>query len=167
MPNTAGTNRQKSIASIILTLGGFIALSFSPGITGWLFPPGPWYAALAKPSWNPPNWLFGPAWTFLYVSMGVAAFLIWRLPSSRARTTALSLFVGQLALNALWTPLFFGAHEIGLALAEIVLLDLSVAATLFAFWRVKRVAGAILVPYLAWVTFATALNASLLWLSFG
>jgi tryptophan-rich sensory protein len=149
----------------VLAFSGLLVLSFSPSLTGLLFPPGGWYAALAKPSWTPPGWLFGPVWTLLYFSMAVAAFLVWRRPASRARTRALVLFGVQLGLNALWTPLFFGAHLPGLALAEIVLLDVAVVATLFAFWRLRRAAGALLVPYLAWSLFATALNAAIFWLN--
>lgn len=151
-------------ATLVQRLVAFVALvtlSFTPGLTGLLFPPGAWYGALAKPSWTPPNWLFGPVWTLLYLTLAVAAFLVWRLRPSRQRRVALTLFVVQLALNALWTPLFFGAHRPALALAEIVLLDLAVAATLVAFWRLRRSAGALLVPYLAWLFFATALNAAI------
>ena len=119
---------------------------------------GDWYAALHKPSWNPPPWVFGPAWTFLYITMAVAAWLVWREGGWKAQRRALGLFIVQWFLNALWTPLFFGAHRPGVAFGEIVLLWLAIAATLVAFWRVKKAAGLLLVPYLAWVSFAAALN---------
>ena len=119
---------------------------------------GDWYAALHKPSWNPPPWVFGPAWTFLYITMAVAAWLVWREGGWKAQRRALGLFIVQWFLNALWTPLFFGAHRPGVAFGEIVLLWLAIAATLVAFWLVKKAAGLLLVPYLAWVSFAAALN---------
>ena len=119
---------------------------------------GDWYAALHKPSWNPPPWVFGPAWTFLYITMAVAAWVVWREGGWKAQRRALGLFIVQWFLNALWTPLFFGAHLPGVAFGEIVLLWLAIAATLVAFWRVKKAAGLLLVPYLAWVSFAAALN---------
>ncbi len=146
-----------------LALAGFVLVSFGASLPAVVFPPGAWYAGLTKPEWTPPSWLFGPVWTLLYAAMAVAAFLVWRLPTSRRRTTALRLFAVQVALNALWTPLFFGWHRPGVALAEIVLLDLAVLATLRAFWRLRRVAGLLFVPYLAWSLFATALNAALFW----
>lgn len=98
--------------------------------------------------------------------MGVAAFLVWRRPRSPERSTALRLFFVQLALNALWTPLFFGLHRPGIALVEIVLLDAAVLATLIAFWRLRPLAGALLVPYLGWLLFATALNGAIWRLAF-
>ena len=118
-----------------------------------------WYAKLNKPAFNPPNWLFGPVWTTLYILMGIAAFLVWRkgLDNKPARL-ALICFVLQLALNALWTPLFFGLHSPLLALADIVLLLGAIVLTVFYFLKVSRSAGLLLVPYLVWVTFATSLN---------
>jgi tryptophan-rich sensory protein len=118
-----------------------------------------WYAKLNKPAFNPPNWLFGPVWTTLYILMGIAAFLVWRkgLDNKPVRL-ALVWFLVQLALNALWTPLFFGLHSPLLALADIVLLLGAIVLTVFYFLKVSRPAGLLLVPYLAWVTFATSLN---------
>ena len=115
-----------------------------------------WYASLAKPSWNPPNWVFGPVWTTLYVLMGVAAWLVWRRASFRGR--AAGLFWSQLALNALWSILFFGLENPGAAFAEIVLLWVLIAATVRDFARISRISAGLLAPYLAWVTFASALN---------
>lgn len=144
-----------------LGLAAWIALPFSASLTGILFPPGPWYASLAKPAWTPPNWLFGPAWTFLYASMGVAAFLVWRSAGWRRGRGALRFFLLQLGLNAAWTPLFFGLHAMGWALAAIVLLLAAAAATAAAFHRVRPVAACLLLPYLAWLAYAAALNAAL------
>jgi len=117
-----------------------------------------YYAALVQPAWAPPGWLFGPVWTTLYVLMGVAAWMVWRVGGFGAARAALSLYLVQLVLNALWTWLFFAWHRGALAFAEIVLLWIVIAATLAAFWRVRPLAGALLVPYLLWVSFASALN---------
>ena len=116
------------------------------------------YVDLDRPSWAPPSWLFGPVWTLLYVLMGIAAWLVWRERHRVPVRGALTLFVVQLAFNALWTWLFFAWRRGGLAFAEIVVLALLVAATAAAFWRVRRLAGALLLPYLGWVLFATALT---------
>lgn len=121
-----------------------------------------WYANLSKPSFNPPDWTFGVVWPILYVMMGVAAFLIWRKGiGSRQVKIALGLFVVQLVLNGIWTPIFFGLHMMGLALAEIILLWLAILATIVAFWRISKRAACLLMPYILWVSFAVALNASL------
>ena len=120
-----------------------------------------WFAALQKPSWNPPSWLFGPVWTVLYAMMSVAAWLVWKRGGWKGQGRALGVFCVQWLFNALWTPLFFGAHLPGWAFLDIVLLWVSLAATVVLFWRVNRLAGAMLMPYLAWVTFAAALNLTL------
>jgi tryptophan-rich sensory protein len=114
-----------------------------------------WYPTIAKPAWTPPSWLFGPVWTILYAMMGVAAWLVWRRVGWSG---ALVWFAIQLALNATWSPVFFGLHRLGLALVNIGLLWLAILGTTIAFWRVAPVAGGLFVPYLAWVSFATALN---------
>jgi benzodiazapine receptor len=139
-------------------LAGWLGLSCLAALTGFFIQPVGYYAALAKPAWSPPAWVFGPAWTVLYILMAVAAWMVWRRGGWRAQRGALGLYLVQLALNALWTPLFFGLQNPGLAFAEIVLLWLALAATLVAFFRVDRWAGCLLVPYLLWVTFAAALN---------
>lgn len=128
---------------------------------GSLFMPGDWYAALAKPSWNPPGWLFGPVWSTLYAMMAVAAWLVWQRGEGGVRRRALGLYLGQLVLNAAWTPLFFGLHLMGIALAEMLLLWVMIAATIVAFHRVHRLAAWLLFPYLAWVSFAAVLNFTL------
>jgi tryptophan-rich sensory protein len=118
-----------------------------------------WYAGLVKPWFTPPNAVFGPAWTILYVMMAVAA---WRIGTgSAARTRATALFVVQLAFNAIWSPVFFGFEAPKLGLAVIIALLISLAATLTTFWRIDRLAGLMLVPYLVWVCYATALNAAI------
>ncbi|MDP3071263.1 MAG: TspO/MBR family protein [Opitutaceae bacterium] len=142
----------------ILALFGWLALCFAAAATAAFVSTDGWYAALHKPAWNPPAWVFAPAWTFLYATMAVAAWLVWREGGWRAQGRALGMFVLQWVLNALWTPLFFGLHRPGLALIDILALWLVLALTLVAFWRVRRAAGVLLLPYLAWVTFATALN---------
>ncbi len=117
-----------------------------------------WYSSLRKPSWSPPDWVFGPVWTCLYVMMAFAAWLVWRKKGWRGARWSLSLFVVQLILNAVWSPLFFSYRSPGLAFADIVLLWLAIVATALAFYRASSLAAALLMPYLAWVTFAGALN---------
>lgn len=128
---------------------------------GGLFMPGEWYASLQKPSWNPPGWIFGPVWTALYTMMAAAAWMVWRRGGWEKQRKPLLVFLVQLALNTLWTPLFFGLHQPGLAFAEIVLLWLAIVATIVVFRPVSGAAMLLLVPYLAWVSFAAALNFTL------
>ena len=144
---------------------GWLAACFAAAALGGWFMPGEWYAQLRKPAWNPPNWIFGPVWTALYLMMAIAAWLVWKRGGFAAQRRALGLFLLQLFFNALWSPLFFGAHRPGLALVDIGLLWLALLATGLAFWRVRPLAGALLAPYLAWVTFAAALNLALLQLN--
>jgi benzodiazapine receptor len=117
------------------------------------------YTQLLRPGWAPPPNIFGPVWTILYALMGIAAWLVWRVGGFRARTP-LTLFLVQLAVNALWSWLFFGWHLGAEAFADIILLWVLIVATLVAFWRVRPIAGALLIPYLLWVSFALALNYS-------
>ncbi len=121
----------------------------------------PWYEGLAKPSFNPPNWVFGPAWTMLYALMAYAAYRILKLEPSPAQRTAIVLFYAQLALNSAWPWMFFAAHSPALGLANIVPQLLLVVAAATAFIRLDRIAGICLLPLIAWVTFATALNAAI------
>lgn len=139
-------------------LAGWAALCFSAAATGVLVSTGDWYAGLAKPSWNPPGWVFGPVWTVLYAMMAVAAWWVWRQGGWRAQRGALGMFLLQWVFNALWTPLFFGLHRPGLALMDLLALWVALAFTVARFWKVRAGAGLLLVPYLAWVTFAAALN---------
>ena len=142
-------------------LGGWLLVCFAAAAMGGLFMPGEWYASLKKPSWNPPGWVFGPVWTALYTMMAVAAWQVWRQGGWGKQCKPLLIFLAQLALNALWTPLFFGLHRPGVAFAEIGLLWLAIATTLTAFRPVSRVAVWLLAPYLSWVSFAAALNFTL------
>ncbi|MFA5914229.1 MAG: TspO/MBR family protein [Burkholderiales bacterium] len=122
---------------------------------------GNWYPTLAKPAFNPPNWIFAPVWTALYFMMAVAGWRVWRRDGLRRARWALTLFALQLALNLAWSILFFGMHSIGAALIEIVVLLLAILATALAFWRRDRAAGMLFVPYAAWVAFAAVLNAAI------
>lgn len=118
-----------------------------------------WYAALAKPAFNPPSWVFGPVWTILFAMMGVALYLVWRSGTKKAGVkTALSVFGLQLALNVLWSFVFFGSHQPYWAFIEIILLWLAILATIKLFYPISRLAAWLLVPYLVWVTFASFLN---------
>jgi len=142
----------------ILGLVAFVVLCFGVAALGGMAtrPAIPeWYAALRKPSWTPPNWVFGPVWTILYALMAVAGWRVWR--GGHARPAAL-LFLLQLALNGAWSWLFFGLRRPDLGLLGITLLWLAIATTMVAFWRVSWKACVLLVPYLAWVSFASALN---------
>jgi translocator protein len=146
----------------------------SVGLVGWLvvsfvaaaigaaasIQAAPFYAQLVRPDWAPPGSIFGPVWTVLYALMGIAAWLVWRVGGFRAAKSALTLFLVQLAFNALWSWLFFGWQRGGLAFADILLLWVLIVATLISFWRIRPLAGALLVPYLLWVSFASVLNYS-------
>ncbi|OGC88576.1 TspO protein [Candidatus Adlerbacteria bacterium RIFOXYC1_FULL_48_26] len=154
---------QKKFSKDLPALIGFIALSEAAGIVGSFFTApsiAGWYATLTKPDIAPPNWIFAPVWTTLFLLMGIAAFLVWR--TRKNTRTALGLFGLQLALNVLWSLLFFGLQNPGAALAEITLLWLSIAATMVAFAKFSKPAAWLLVPYIAWVSFAGYLN-FLLW----
>ena len=137
---------------------GWIGLTFLAPAAGYRARPDTWYARLTKPKFNPPAWVFAPVWTGLYLAMAVAAWLVWERGGWTAQKLPLALYLAQLLLNAAWTPLFFGAHRIGLALVDIVLQWLAIAATFFLFIRVNQFAGWLFVPYLAWVSFAAVLN---------
>ena len=119
-----------------------------------------WYATLNRPSFNPPNWIFGPVWTTLYILMGISFFLIWKQEASKERNRAILFFMLQLLLNFAWSFIFFYFNMIGLALFEIILLWISIVLMLVVFYKIKPIASYINIPYLLWVTFATVLNAS-------
>jgi benzodiazapine receptor len=144
------------VSIVICELAGVIGSVFTtPSIPGW-------YAGLAKPSFNPPNWLFGPVWTALYALMGVAAYLVYEKGWKEGRVRkALAVFVVQLVLNALWSIVFFGAHMILGAAVVIVLLWATILASILLFSKISRTAAWLLVPYILWVSFATVLNISL------
>jgi tryptophan-rich sensory protein len=137
---------------------GWLAITFCAALTGAFVDTGGWYQQLAKPAWNPPSWIFGPVWTVLYIMMAVAAWLVWQRGGWKQQKKALTVYLMQLALNALWTPLFFGLQRPGLAFAEILILLVAIIITVIVFWRVRRPAAWLLVPYAAWATFATVLN---------
>lgn len=147
-----------------IALAGFLLLCYGvaftasmvtmPSVAGW-------YPGISKPSWTPPNWLFGPVWTALYTTMAVAAWLVWRRAGWDGARTALTLFFVQLALNWAWSFIFFGAKQTGWGAVEIVLLWATILATLLSFWPHSRVAGSLMIPYLAWVTYAAGLNVAI------
>ena len=139
-------------------LAGWLGITFAAAAMGGLFLPGDWYARLQKPAWNPPNWIFGPVWSALYTVMAIAAWLVWKRGGFGGQRTALLCFLAQLLFNAVWSPLFFGLKQPGWALVDLVLLWLALLATVAAFWKVRVSAGAMLLPYLGWVTFAGVLN---------
>ncbi|MEO5798930.1 MAG: TspO/MBR family protein [Gemmatimonadales bacterium] len=143
-----------SVIGLVLWLAAALAV----GLIGSQFMPGEWYASLVKPSWNPPSSLFGPVWTILYLLMGVAAWLVWRQAGFAGARLALSLFIVQLVLNALWSYLFFGRQQPMMAFIEIIVLWCAILGTVVSFWQLRPTAGALLLPYLGWVSFASALN---------
>src|SRR5579872_5524499 len=119
----------------------------------------PWYEGLSKPRWNPPNWLFAPVWTILYLAMAIAAWLVWR--KEGLTSSPMQFFLTQLVLNVGWSALFFRLRSPGLAFTEIVVLWFAILATTIEFWREVPAAGWLLLPYLIWVGYATALNFSI------
>jgi benzodiazapine receptor len=120
-----------------------------------------WYAGLVKPSFNPPDEVFGPVWTVLYILMGIAAWRVWRSADRDTTRGPLTLFALQLAINLGWTVVFFGLHKIASAVATIVVLDVAVLVTMLAFRSVDRLAALLMLPYVAWVAFATVLNVAI------
>lgn len=143
-----------------LGLAAWLVLTFACAALGGLASAqaGTFYLQLQRPAWAPPAWIFAPVWSVLYLLMAIAAWLVWRAHGLRRARAALGLFVVQLAANALWTWLFFAWKQGALAFAEILLLWSLIAGTLAAFWRLQPFAGVLLLPYLAWVTFACALT---------
>lgn len=134
--------------------GGLGAVATTPQIEGW-------YRTLAKPAWTPPDWIFGPVWTTLYILMAIAAWLVWKPAGLKSAGLPLSLFAVQLILNIAWSWIFFGSRQPGWAFAEVVLLWIAILATVVVFFRCSQVAGWLLVPYLAWVSFAAVLNSAI------
>ena len=142
----------------ILGLAAWLLVTFAAATVGSRFMPGEWYASLAKPSWTPPSGVFAPVWSLLYLLMGLAAWLVWRREGLRGAAPALSVYLIQLCLNALWSYLFFGLHRPDLAFLDILLLWTAILATMILFLRRSRLAGLFLLPYLLWVSFASFLN---------
>lgn len=151
----------------IVALIFFVGVSFLAGAIGSVFTidqVGTWYAGLVKPSWTPPSWLFAPVWNTLYLLMGIAATLVWTR-GTFGRFVAIWVFLAHLVVNALWSIIFFGLHEVGLALAIIVFLWVLILILIRLFARHSKVAAWLLVPYLLWVSYATTLNAGILFLN--
>lgn len=143
-----------------LGLFGWLLLCFvAAGVGAWASAHAAiFYGGLNQPSWAPPAWLFGPVWTLLYALMGIAAWMVWRVGGFAPARAALTLFIAQLAVNALWTWLFFAWHHGAVACVDIAVLWVLIGITMVRFWRIRPLAGALLAPYLAWVTFASALS---------
>jgi translocator protein len=154
--------------SLIFKLIASLLLPLVIGITAGVFTSqslSDWYETLNKPSFNPPNWLFGPVWTVLYLLMGVSLFLVWKQDTSTERNLAIFVFMIQLLLNFAWSFFFFHFHAIGLALIEIIGLWISIVILLVLFYNIKPLAAYINMPYFLWVTFAAVLNAAYYWLN--
>lgn len=141
-----------------LGLLGFIAGCLLAALPGALFRPGEWYELLAKPSWRPPNRLFAPVWTVLYITIAVSGWLVWCEVGFASAALPLAVYALQLVLNAAWTPIFFGLRRPDLGFVDIVLMWLSILATVVLFFPIHAGAALLLLPYLVWVTFAAALN---------
>jgi tryptophan-rich sensory protein len=149
----------------IIRLAVCIAFCLGVGlVSGWVtYPAIPtWYAGLTKPSWTPPNWAFPVVWNILYIMMGISLWLLWDKPHElSARRSAIILFFAQLALNAAWSPVFFGLHQTRIALAIIIAMVAAIVATIAYAWRAHDLAGWLLVPYLGWVIYAASLNSGI------
>lgn len=150
--------KQEKVAGLVV----WLALTFFAAATGAAasIRASAFYGQLVRPDWAPPSWVFGPAWSILYTLMGIAAWLIWCTGGFRENKFALTIFLVQLAFNALWSWLFFGWYRGALAFADVILLLALIVVTLISFWRIKPLAGLLFVPYLFWVSFAAALNYS-------
>lgn len=146
-----------------LNLALFILLVFGGGsLIGYYNMPGEWYAGLVKPSFNPPNWIFGPVWSILYVMIAIAG---WRLWENHRMTAAMAIWWIALSVNFMWSPAFFGLQSIGLALVIVIVMLALIVAFIAKTWNLDRVSAWLFVPYAAWVSFATLLNASIWWLN--
>ena len=140
--------------SFTLVFGGLGGIVTSGEIANW-------YAGLHKPSFNPPNYLFGPVWSLLYLLMGISLYLIWKEPASSAKTKSIIIFFIQFALNFCWSFIFFKFHQTGIAFAEIILMWIFILLTIISFSKLSKTAAWLLVPYIAWVSFASLLNCSI------
>jgi translocator protein len=150
--------RMKKAGQLLL----FVGIAFLPSFGAVFVKPGGWYAALNKPLWNPPSYVFGPVWTLLYLMIGLAGYFAWTRGGREGRRMVFAVYGAQLVLNALWTPLFFGLHRIGWALADLLVLWLLVLVCIGLFAQRSRLAGSLLVPYFVWLSFAAALNTAIL-----
>jgi tryptophan-rich sensory protein len=147
-------------ADAIVALSVFVLACAAAATPGVIFRPGGWYRALAKPPWCPPDWVFGPVWTVLYLTVAVSGWLVWRQSSLGDAPAAFVAYGLQLALNGLWSTIFFGLRRPDLAFVEIVFLWLSILATIAVFHPISPTASYLLIPYACWVSFAVALNFS-------
>jgi len=150
--------KAKSAGLVLLFLG----IGFLPSLSALAVNTGGWYAALNKPSWNPPAQIFGPVWSLLYLMIGLAGYFAWTRGGRQGRLTVFAVYGAQLFLNALWTPLFFGLHRIGGALTDLILLWVLVLLCIGLFHRQSRLAAWLLIPYFLWISFAAALIAAIL-----
>lgn len=152
---------RRSITSLVTALMISIVVCFTAGAIGGMATTtavNGWYAEVIKPSWNPPNWIFGPVWSTLYLMMGVSAWLVWKDSQNKNPNLALGWFAFHLLLNVFWSVIFFGLQQPGWAAIEIVALWISIVVSILLFYRYSKLAAALLVPYLLWVTFAMFLN---------
>jgi tryptophan-rich sensory protein len=142
-----------------------VLIAQAAGILGALFTTtgvGSWYQGLVKPSWNPPNWIFGPVWTTLYTLMGIAAFLVWKTPASPMRTQALYLYAAQLILNTIWSFAFFGLESPNMGVYIIFPLLILIVLATMRFFALSKIAGGLMIPYILWVSFAAWLNVTIM-----
>ena len=152
------TSHDNNRIADIFGLIGWLAATFVFAAIGARFLPGEWYRALTKPALTPPDFIFAPVWTLLYILMALAAWLVWRQGGFKSNRLALSLYGAQLVLNALWSWIFFGQHQIGFALIDILVLLSVIILTAIKFHTINRHAAILMTPYILWVTFATYLN---------
>jgi benzodiazapine receptor len=151
----------RSTAGLAIGLAVWIMICFSAAAIGGFATTssvGGWYAEINKPSWNPPDWIFGPVWSALYLMMAIAAWLVWKSSTLESTRVALGWFVFHLLLNVFWSVLFFGLQQPGWAFVEIIALWISIMVAIVLFYRHSKIAAGLLVPYLCWVTFASVLN---------
>jgi translocator protein len=165
MPDHKSRTGYSTIAGLLFWISlcyftAWLGAQVSPGIA-----PVEWYESIVKPSWNPPNWLFGPVWSALYTMMGIAAWIVWKDYGFSGAKKAITLFLIQLILNGLWSQIFFGMQEIGWAFIEILFLLTAIIATTILFFEKNKIAGWFMVPYLLWVSFASVLNGTIWWLN--
>lgn len=154
-------NYIKLIVSLVIPqlVGGFGVFFMGDSVSTW-------YQTLEKPFFNPPSWVFGPVWLILYLLMGISAYLIWRkIGENKDAKKAMNIYWVHLLLNASWTPIFFGLHNIGLAFMNIIILWILILILIIKFWKISKTASYLLIPYIAWVTIATVLNASIWYLN--
>ncbi len=150
----AGTGELEKNMSLVV----FFLVVLLVASSGAMFKPDAWYRALAKPAWNPPDWLFGAGWALLYALIAIAGWFVWERPTGETVVIPMIIYAVQLALNAGWSPIFFGLKRMDWAFAELVCLWLAIVANILAFHAIEPLAAWLLLPYLAWVTFAGALN---------